>query len=846
MVEIKVCKEQDKYICETGLSVSQWLSILQDTSLVNEDRLDMLRKFYDEPEHKSTCSALAEKYDEGSASAIKRYVALNTQLGIAICKRFGIEFKRENDESTCYWIVAMTGRELNDGLFEWELRPEVVEAMEKTDSLLLLVSDANQVRKNLETLEYYLSSDTHRDFAIDRIHRGSNFLVYNVGTDLHFAPSRFSGYVNNSRKKYESGLKGNGTVTDLRYSSAFGWEKKQDEDLDNMLVSYCSSLGTTSTDKTHRFFQTGIQLKKRAMDEFERIKKILEFFVAYLEYCHHNPKSDPKRNTSTKGFFEYIQPLLPNKLSRQGQGWKNHSIQDPIRPWEQFYDYEIKITADARSGYTSIVNYLNWNDTSYNIIAKWEDGEIIALTQVEQVIQDDGRVSKTLSLYKDALLSSLGLFDGKYPNEALKLFYINFYKGFDDDLYNKLLSQMKAEKYIKILEKNHNIILTGAPGTGKTYLAKTIAHAMDAKFQMVQFHPSYDYTDFIEGLRPTPPDSNGNIGFARTEGVFWKFCESALKSKVVNGVDNFEEAWESLITKINDDDFVEIPNLSSKGSFRVELNEYGTVLATRTYENDEHDKGKWIKGKSKFFNKEQLYNVYRGQKGIPSGGHDNYRRAVVEEMKNSFSLKEFKKGTSTDNPTKYVFIVDEINRGELSKIFGELFFSIDPGYRGIEGAVKTQYANMHEKDNAFDEVLHSLPSSDNYPGSGWFFVPDNVYIIGTMNDIDRSVETMDFALRRRFRWCEILADEMQEQMGLTEEAKKRMANLNDTIVSEEVGLSRSYCIGASYFIGIKTNEDFEELWSLRLSGLLFEYFRGMDDADYKMELLERAYNNVNE
>jgi hypothetical protein len=372
------------------------------------------------------------------------------------------------------------------------------------------------------------------------------------------------------------------------------------------------------------------------MDEFERIKKILEFFVAYLEYCHHNPKSDPKRNTSTKGFFEYIQPLLPNKLSRQGQGWKNHSIQDPIRPWEQFYEYEIKITADARSGYTSIVNYLNWNDTSYNIIAKWEDGEIIALTQVEQVIQDDGRVAKTLSLYKDALLSSLGLFDGKYPNEALKLFYINFYKGFDDDLYNKLLAQMKAEKYIKILENDHNIILTGAPGTGKTYLAKTIAHAMDAKFQMVQFHPSYDYTDFIEGLRPTPPDSNGNIGFARTEGVFWKFCESALKSKVVNGVDNFEEAWESLITKINDDDFVEIPNLSSKGSFRVELNEYGTVLATRTYENDEHDKGKWIKGKSKFFNKEQLYNVYRGQKGIPSGGHDNYRRAVVRRMKTAF------------------------------------------------------------------------------------------------------------------------------------------------------------------------------------------------------------------
>lgn len=87
----------------------------------------------------------------------------------------------------------------------------------------------------------------------------------------------------------------------------------------------------------------------------------------------------------------------------------------------------------------------------------------------------------------------------------------------------------KLEKYIKILEANKNIILTGAPGTGKTHLAKAIANTMDAEYDFVQFHPSYDYTDFVEGLRPLPPDNNGNIGFKRVNGVFKEFCKRAIQ-----------------------------------------------------------------------------------------------------------------------------------------------------------------------------------------------------------------------------------------------------------------------------------------------------------------------------
>ena len=90
----------------------------------------------------------------------------------------------------------------------------------------------------------------------------------------------------------------------------------------------------------------------------------------------------------------------------------------------------------------------------------------------------------------------------------------------------------KYQEYIELLKANKNLILTGAPGTGKTFLAREIAKAMNAEYTLVQVHPSYDYTDFVEGLRPTPPDKNGNIGFERKDGIFKEFCKDARKKDI--------------------------------------------------------------------------------------------------------------------------------------------------------------------------------------------------------------------------------------------------------------------------------------------------------------------------
>lgn len=422
-----------------------------------------------------------------------------------------------------------------------------------------------------------------------------------------------------------------------------------------------------------------------------------------------------------------------------------------------------------------------------------------------------------------------------------------------------------ADQLTDLLQHTHNLILHGAPGTGKTFLAKEIAKRMGCtqdEIGFVQFHPSYDYTDFVEGLRPKS-QNNGEIGFERKDGVFKEFCKRAFLAMNVSSVsDNFEQVWEKVVDYLNEKDFMDIPLLTGKNTFRVELNENGDGLATRTYENGDYKKGEWIQGKSKFYNKEQLYNIYKGLPGSPSRGHDNYRKAVIEYWKKNFGLVDYsvKEKSENESVKPFVFIIDEINRGELSKIFGELFYAVEPGYRvsyddlkkhksgeKTISTIRTQYANLETEGNSFDKALCVSNPSD----FGHFFIPENVYIIGTMNDIDRSVDTMDFAFRRRFAFKEIKASEnlgMLDELGeIADKAKARLKKLNEEISKiTELSSPSSYHIGGAYFLKLNdfegdSNERFQKLWDYHLEGLLKEYLRGTENAEENFEKLEKAY-----
>lgn len=418
-------------------------------------------------------------------------------------------------------------------------------------------------------------------------------------------------------------------------------------------------------------------------------------------------------------------------------------------------------------------------------------------------------------------------------------------------------NKKQYQEYINLLEANKNLILTGAPGTGKTYLAKQIAKQMlkieedgdlqkDKRFGFVQFHPSYDYTDFVEGLRPF--GDSGEIGFERKDGVFKEFCKNALGIPKEH-LTSFDEAYESLCFDIKDELQETVRLKSGKESTKLSVTDNNTIrweapnTGNPSVNVITRERLRKLYGEYDSIEKlRNIDNINDAIRDVIGGCNTSMYYAILQEV--ILRITKLKTGKYTEVMPDYnqsenksdikkdpsVFIIDEINRGEISKIFGELFFSIDPGYRGIAGRVKTQYQNLIEEGDAFKDG---------------FYVPENVYIIGTMNDIDRSVESMDFAMRRRFAWAEITADESMKMLdGIANEGmiKRKMQNLNDAILKVR-GLGAAYQIGAAYFKKIEEyGGDFQKLWDFHLKGLLFEYLRGNVNAEEQLEDLKQAYD----
>ena len=438
----------------------------------------------------------------------------------------------------------------------------------------------------------------------------------------------------------------------------------------------------------------------------------------------------------------------------------------------------------------------------------------------------------------------------KELNRAQKSSYFKHNKeelekmAFDADFRKEVLDQSENQINIDELIKNINElmsntdktpaiplnqILFGAPGTGKTYHTKEIAveiingkkeggkkreiEEINKEYEelieagqivFTTFHQSLSYEDFIEGIKPEITEG-GNVTYEVKDGIFKQLCSQATALEPKDGdieIYDFDKGWNDLIAEAKNK-----PNLSLHTRTGEEI--YVTGITDNEnlkikHKNSKLDKEYPIlysrakKLQKAFPDLSAVKSISKAFRSVIPGCYYTIYWAILNYINNK--IKENNKEIDFEETKNHVLIIDEINRGNVSAIFGELITLLEEDKR---------------KGNP-EHIEAKLPySGDN------FSVPNNVYIIGTMNTADRSVEALDTALRRRFSFVEM----QPNPEVLSEVENVDLSKLLETINKRiEVLIDKDHQIGHSYFIGIQDIEDLKRTFKDKIIPLLEEYF----------------------
>ena len=844
---------------DIGISKEEWFQLLKHPDA--KPYFDTLCCFLREYNHAATCTEVAQRFGNTAA----HYNAKITNFAKWVQKKLNRFQVIATDGSETFWCIPMEkGWNTKEG-FKWQLRSELVEALRYylMKALILRFRESEQFKDFDESYKWELLDKNEGKGALDII---KSLLEKNI--NLVYS-AQFNGVMSYLSKNKPNELAA--TVdhlfdeskpiddriasfkAEMRSICPIDWKNCSNDERTTSALLMCKypENYTTYKDEVYQKVCRYFGFNSRVVGKkFSHFMEIIDGFVAdfgekvqgivmpYINQYRNKPM-----NLAIQTVFWCMKDYMDAKLA--------NNIRNYWLTGFTFGEEGTQLDRFISEGiWESKHNDDNASDQNLLEVSKTiTEGDIIILKSTSTKgpnhdqpflrVKGVGVVTSGISTYRvdgatkcqcsvDYISTEEKDFDGGVYGSYRKTIHqadskvqaiIDYVNGLlnDNENQEEPMPELKYKEYIELLKSTHNLVLTGAPGTGKTYMARAIAEEMGAETMFVQFHPSYDYTDFVEGLRPVEKGDD-QMGFKRRDGVFKEFCRNAIEASNGETNDSFKDALQSFKNDLKEKGEIEIPSyLKSKNTRTVSLSQNGTIS---------------VKGETEPVYSDERILRYMRTKNREELGTDTYTVSIGEHV-----LREYmsKPASNIVDKKPFVFIIDEINRGEASKIFGELFFAIDPGYRGkTDLMVQTQYQNL-------------VPESDVFANG--FYVPENVYILATMNDIDRSVESMDFAMRRRFTWHEITPDDtesMLDELKCADEAKATMHRLNAAI-AETDGLGVAYMIGPAYFLKLKDNgSDFEKLWKMNIQPLLKEYLRGFRKANEILEKFSKAYFGENE
>lgn len=759
-------------------SVDEWIDLLQDRDVFTDGSLQIMKRMKDIG-GTATCSQLSMRYGD----VTNFYNSGSTYLARRISQKTGCSVGGEKNGK--FWPILYLGKPATGeerGVYAWRLRDELSEAIDQInlDNVQLFAT-----RGNIDYVGILEYLDKNRDVAVSE-------KALTFATDL-------------PDEAYEPVLRGRQIVQELEKIAKYCAEEYG---LDECApITWLDGTGR----KTSRYLQVVLK-KKEYRDSRIQIKVVAEYDPEHQSYYRvsldiDNDDAEAVEMNRYHSFLESFQENSKLCLTGKRNEWGNPTVlNEPVR------DVRTKVQNGTYS-----------------------------------------KVQLSALIYRQDYKSATEI--GDRVMEAIESI-LPYYENSEDNVSNT--EGGTAMKYDK------NMILYGPPGTGKTYSSAIYAVAIcdnleldkvkawpyadvmkryktlkdEGRIVFTTFHQSYGYEEFIEGIKPRfSTEDNGDLQYRIEDGVFKKFCAAAEKKKVVS--QDFEVAPDAITWKVTlqkgvtqdcfDKDRIRIDfpfeeygaqafrNDIKRGDFvvttdgtRTKINGIAVVTGDDAYEIDEEtDKTtrsvKWLaKAIDVDFtsmNSGKLLHRATVARAPYCKPEDlvAYAKSISHEMA----------GTAvSENTVPYVFIIDEINRGNISKIFGELITLIE--------------------DTKRKGCLEALSVTLPYSGDT-FCVPNNVYIIGTMNTADRSIALMDTALRRRFRFVEDMPDAnvlrtLHANFVGTLDVAKMLEVINERIT---VLYDREHTIGHAYFIPLKDDPTIQCLGNIfekAIIPLLQEYF----------------------